>query len=604
MSSKLPIGVATTYKHPMSNAASHIHFNNRLRAVVVALSATAIVAISGCQSQDPAGTPPAAPVPAPEPVAATSGQADLNAAETLLRAGDASAADAIAERLSSQAEAGDLPPTAEFDLHLLEVRIALALNDLAQAEDALRRARPGDAAQRARHTRLAAQFDVAAGRPGAGAARLATIDAAAVTDPTTLVATLWDYARRARADTAADADDVPGTAADAWRALLADYQEALTPRQQERVWAQWRAAHPRHIAALAPPPFLSDAAMPRRIALMLPLSGTLAPAARAVRDGFVAAYFASAPPSWQSIRLYDTAAASVAALYGQAVTDDAALVVGPLAKEATRELWALNPDLPVLALNTVPATPAPAPAAAPRIQFALAAVADGRALGRRLSADGARRIALFRGGEWSESAAAELQAHLGADAQVVATSVLRDVKGVTANVAETLGVAASQQRHQQLARHFGGTVHFTARRRQDVDAVAALVEADYLASLRPALAFHFAADVPIYASSQALRDGGEGPGLDGARVCGMPWQLHPPRSKAALQGAFEQVGGAMEALFAFGVDAFRIANRLDDFNGGRPLRGGTGWLTLGNDGVVQRELVWAEVRNGRFRALP
>lgn len=548
-------------------------------------------------------TPPVAPVDVREPAVSTSGQAALDTAETLLREGDAGGADAIAERLSSQAEAGGLAPTAQFDLHLLEARIGLALNDPERVGEALRRARPGDAAQRARHTRLAAELDAASGRLGAAAARLATIDAAAVSNPTELVATLWDYARLARDHAGAVSDDMPGTADDAWRALVADYHEALTPRQQERVWAQWRAAHPRHLAALAPPPFVSDAAMPRRIALMLPLSGALAPAARAVRDGFVAAYFASAPPPWQSIRLYDTAAASVEALYGQAVADDAALVVGPLAKEATRAMWALNPGLPVLALNTVPATAAAAPAVAPRIQFALAAVDDGRAIGRRLSADGARRIALFRGGEWSERAAAELQASLEADAQVVATGVLRDIKGVTANVAETLGVAASQQRHQQLARHFGGTVHFTARRRQDVDAVAALVEADFLASLRPALAFHFAADVPIYASSQALR-GADRRELNGARICGMPWQLHPPRAKAALQGAFEQVSGAMEALFAFGVDAFRIANRLGDFGGDRPLRGGTGLLTLGNDGVVKRELVWAEVRNGSFRALP
>lgn len=567
----------------------------------LAAGVTVIVAISGCQAQDAPDAPPARPAPTDEPTAPAAERTELETAAELLDQGDASGADSIAARLAEEAEAGGLAATSHFDLRVLEARIALALGDLERAASAVRNARPGDAAQHATHIQLSAQLDAAAGRPAVAAARLASIDPAALDDPTALVATLWEYAHRAPARGAAQ-PNVHDTAAAAWQAFLADYSEALTPRQQRDVWMRWSAAHPRHIAALTEPPLPSDNAMPRRIALMLPLSGTLAPAARAVRDGFVAAYFASAPPPWQSIRLYDTAAASIETLYDEALADDTALVVGPLAKEATRRLWALNPDLPVLALNTVAVDAAPA--LAPRLQFALAAEDDGRAIGRRVSADGARRIALFRAGEWSERAAAELAASLGPEVQVVAAGVLRDIKDVTANVAQTLGVEASQQRHRQLARHFGSTVHFTARRRQDVDAVAALVGADYLASLRPALAFHFAADMPVYASSQALRAGGDERGLNGARVCGMPWQLHPPRVKAVLQGAFDQVSGAMEALFAFGVDAFRIANRLGDFQGGQPLPGGTGLLTLGDDGVVRRQLDWAEVRNGRFLPLP
>ncbi len=546
--------------------------------------------------------------PAPTTPATSSDRAALNAADALLNAGDADAASAIAVRLAAKAAAGGLADALHFDLRMLEARIAAANGDVDGARQLLRQMRPFNAAQRANRIRFAARLDAEAGLPAQAAARLANLDADAVDNPASVVATLWAYALRAPASAMATQHSAPGTTAAAWQALLMAYNDALTPRQQRNVWEQWRAAHPNHIAARAEPPLASAAAMPGRIALLLPLSGPLEAAARAVRDGFLAAYLASAPPPWQTVRIYDTDAASVEALYAQALADDAALVVGPLAKEATRRLWALPAGLPVLALNTVPASagnadPPPSAQSAQRIQFALAAEDDGRAIGRRLSADGARRVALFRGGAWSERAATALRTGLGPETQVVAAGMLQDIKDVTTNVAQTLGVVASSERHRALAQHFGSDVEFTARRRQDVDAVAALVEADYLPSLRRALAFHFAADVPIYASAQALRTAGGGRELDGARVCGMPWQLQPPRAKATLQGAFDQLSGAMEALFAFGVDAFRIANQLEDFHAGAKILGGAGVLTLGQDGVVRRELACAAVRGDRLEPL-
>ena len=177
---------------------------------------------------------------------------------------------------------------------------------------------------------------------------------------------------------------------------------------------------------------------------------------------------------------------------------------------------------------------------------------------------------------------------------------------ITSVVGETLLIEASQHRHLRLARVVGDDVEFTPRRRADVDAVIALIEGSQLASLKPALAFHFASDLPIYASSQAGRDVPNQDDLELLRICDMPWRLYPPQIKAGMREAFPNNRGTADALFAFGLDAYRLVNqmsRLTASTDGR-IMGITGILSLGPDGVIHREPVWALVRNGRFEPLP
>lgn len=575
----------------------------RNAAPTVLVCASLIVAIAGCQTQS---GPEAAPAPRPQPDtqpvgAETDETGGLNAAAQRLASGDVVGAQALAAALALREAAGELSPGERFRWRLLEANIALALEDLPRARSQLQAAVPPDARARTWATLLAARIDAAAGRPAQAAGRLARLRPAALENPAAVVATLWDYGRRIPPHGIAAHIEAAAGAERAWWRLVLAHNEALTPRQQRQAWLSWRSAHARHVAASAEPPLRDATSMPGRIALFLPLSGALGPAALAVRDGFIAAYLASAPPPSQSIRVYDTAAQPLEDLYEQALADDAALIVGPLGKENAQRLWALDPSTPVLALNTVPTATSRAQTGQ-RIQFALAAEDDGRAIAQRLKADGVRRVVLFRAGQWSGRAAAALRAHLDASTEVVAATLLSDIREVTAAVAEALTVTASNARHQDVAQHFRTDVKFTTRRRRDIDAVVALLEADYLASLQPALAFHFASELPVYISSQGLRDA-PAAGFDGARVCGMPWRLHPPPLKAELQGPFADVGGALEALFAFGVDAFRIANRLADVNASTPIAGAVGLLTLGEDGVVRRELAWAEVRDGAFEPL-
>ena len=113
------------------------------------------------------------------------------------------------------------------------------------------------------------------------------------------------------------------------------------------------------------------------LALILPLSGALAPTAEAVRDGFMAA--ALKTPNHLPVRLYDSgnSNASSLAAYQQALREGASFVVGPLRKESIAAIAALGQlPAPVLALNYLDET---AQAPANFFQFGLAPEDEARA---------------------------------------------------------------------------------------------------------------------------------------------------------------------------------------------------------------------------------
>ncbi len=139
---------------------------------------------------------------------------------------------------------------------------------------------------------------------------------------------------------------------------------------------------------------------PTQIALLLPLSGPLANAGQAIRDGFIAAFYHAA--SLARVRVYDTNGASIGAVYEQASTDGAQLVVGPLDKQSVVDINLLPyRRVPVLALNYLPPGVA---AGAGLFQFGLAIEDEAHAIARRVYEDGFPRVAIVESDlDWSDA---------------------------------------------------------------------------------------------------------------------------------------------------------------------------------------------------------
>ena len=137
-----------------------------------------------------------------------------------------------------------------------------------------------------------------------------------------------------------------------------------------------------------------------QIALLLPLSGRLAEAGEAIRDGFMAAYYADKGPQQAAVRLYD-AAGDAAPVFRKALEDGASFVVGPLGKENVAAVRALaDGKVPVLVLNHLTDTDS-----VPKhfYQFALAPEDEARQIAERAAEAGQLTAAvLVPTGDWGQ----------------------------------------------------------------------------------------------------------------------------------------------------------------------------------------------------------
>lgn len=389
----------------------------------------------------------------------------------------------------------------------------------------------------------------------------------------------------------------------AWWSLAQAQYEAFSTRNRLDAWRQWRETHRGHPADQAPPPDLEALRTARRgirIALLVPLSGPLAGAGQAIRDGFAAAYLTAIPSAEDALAVVDTARHGAVDAYRRAVARGAELVVGPLRKEAVAAIAALPPSVPTVALNAIDGA-----GQANLVQLAYAIEDEAATIARAISTQGLERVLLLGvSAAWSERAEDRLRTELGTFAQapeIIDGGEVAGVRSVTGAVGEGLGVAASQQRSDELHRLLRRDLEFAPWRRDDIDAIVALVGGAQMAALMPALDFHSAQSLPLYVPSTAMR-GVALRRLRGVRTCGVPWQPHEPAIAATLRRSFSGTAN-VTALQALGVDAFRIGHRLMQPQRGALLPvvfGSTGTLTIDDDLRVRRELHWSRVVNGRF----
>lgn len=527
----------------------------------------------------------------------------------------------VVDRLETPLTADGLPLAAALDdssrfrLQAIALQLALATgDDEAEFERRLAVLRPVDADQRLTAERLRAlvlmrtdDFDATLALI-AVAERWLDNDAFATLAPVLpdISAAVWRQLSKLSTPALATlARSAPSSAARDWLQLAESFNAALTGREQALLWREWQAKHPRHVAARFPPPSVAQVATEgRQLALLVPLTGALATAAEAVRDGFTAAYLFAWPTRDRGdapvIRIYDTGAMSVGAAYRRAQADGAEIIVGPLEKASVAELVSQSPTLPVVALNSLDHA---SEAGFGVLQLALAVEDDASAIAATLAEDGVERIVLFDNPQrWAARARERFEAELSV-VEVVAAGTLHGVADATEVAGDMLNVAASHARHAELSQLTGLELGFTPRRRDDVDAVVAFVEGSQLMALKPALDFHFAADLPVYAPSRAVRGVAWGR-LSGVRVCDIPWRLHQhPLRTAAVSFATNR--GTLASFFALGVDGFRIANQVSRLTAyGEGIAGSTGVLSLAENGRIHRRLAWGEVVNGRLVPMP
>lgn len=426
--------------------------------------------------------------------------------------------------------------------------------------------------------------------------------------------TIWNLVSSLPEPAASGADsDLSG-----WLELARATKGGGTLEQQQEAIDQWVAQNPQHPAAEQLPQALVKlrelASQPlTRIALLLPQEGQLASVARALRDGFLAAHYQAeqAGQNPPQIQVYDSARiGSLDAFYQQAQADGVQLVVGPLEKPLVKQL-SDREQLPIttLALNY---SDAGQEGPAQLFQFGLAAEDEAREAARRAWDDGMRRaVALVPRGDWGDRVLdAFRQDWQARGGTLIAAEHVDQPVELARQIADLFQLRESEARARRLQNTLGTSLDAQPARRQDVDFIFLAATPQQAQQIKPTLAFQYAGDVPVYATSHLFTGAhsqAQYQDLEGIRFCETPWLLDtqdPLRQQVSSQ--WPQAGGSLGRLYAMGVDAYRLAPRLNQLKALPDSRvdGLTGSLSLTPTQRIERQLPWAEFRNGKVQRLP
>ena len=382
--------------------------------------------------------------------------------------------------------------------------------------------------------------------------------------------------------------------------------------------ARWRDANPRHpaLAVIGEVEAFDQElrSYPKQVALLLPLSGRSGPVGKAIQNGFLGAYFATAGAldDRQSVRIYDVIAeGGASAAYQNAVADGAEFVVGPLLKKNVTELANdILVPVPVLTLNYLPDDTLAPPGL---YQFALAPEDEAASAAVRATGDGyTRAVALVPSNDWGrrvlQSFATEFEGMGGTLLDY--RSYAPDKQDFSNEIENLMGLAGSVQRYRRMRANLGGNLQFDPRRRQDAEFIFLAAASGPARLLKSQLKFHYSGDLPAYSTSSVNSlDGRSNTDLNGIMFADTPWLIDPqpwirylPPAYAEYWPEERQLG----RLHAMGYDAYNLiaslyANRSNEMI---ELDGATGHLFLDQQGRIHRRLAWAQFQRGQAVALP
>ncbi|MGI9275917.1 MAG: penicillin-binding protein activator [Endozoicomonas sp.] len=422
-----------------------------------------------------------------------------------------------------------------------------------------------------------------------------------------------------------------------WLQLALLYRPGTALDQQIQKLEEWRQRWLGHPAEVYLPINLDSLKaeafqQPGKVALLLPINGPLAPAGRAVRDGFIAAFYQSAGKQQDSlsdntpeIMILDTSKGNISDLVYEARSQGAELIIGPLDKSSVQELSRTpNPGVPILALNYTGSDSGPAPETSPNqlqtpatdlnfFQYGLSTEDEARMAAKRGLLDGHQRaILLTPDSSWGRRAANSFtEEWLKGGGELAGKATFAKDTEFSKLAGEVLQVEQSQQRARQLNRLLRSRLGFEPRRRQDVDMIFMPANPQEARQMKPALSYQFAGNIPVYSTSTAFSgatDQSRDQDLNNLRIPIMHWYIpnnSNPLEKEIISiwpGAKSQYG----SLYAMGADAFHLYPRLHQLASlpGSRIEGLTGWLSIDSQGRVVRELSWQIFRNGRLSPLP
>lgn len=383
----------------------------------------------------------------------------------------------------------------------------------------------------------------------------------------------------------------------------------------------WQQKYPNHPAFInIIPNILENSKMLTKqvtqIALLLPSMGKYNNAAIAIREGFMAARYASRSDK-PTIKIYNTDADNIITRYTQAISEGADMIVGPLQKSAIKKLIE-HGDITIttLALNQYNGThdvssrsnTSPLPAI---IQFSLSPEEEAKQVAERAWFDGhVRAISITAFDKRSQRIHDAFTSHWQELGGIFLehVSIGEDVKELHKPIKNVLNIDQSEKRNQTLRSVLGRSLKTEIRRRQDVDLIFMVVTPAIARQLVPQLHYYGTENISLYSISNIYTGNintREDSDINGVWFVDMPWAIDPTNEYSTLRRMIEHYQKptllAYNRLYAFGIDAYRLIPRLTELSlqPNQQYEGKTGYLKINHKGQVQRRLIWAQFLDGK-----
>ncbi len=372
---------------------------------------------------------------------------------------------------------------------------------------------------------------------------------------------------------------------------------------QTRELDNWYAANSEHPARERPPSQLldlirSELEAPLSVALVLPLSGRLQAAGEAVLDGFLSATFKTASEGYLTpeIEIFDSAALPLELIAELIANGSFDMVIGPLDAENVQAFTRVIPkELPTLFLNSLPTEYNPSPN---QLGYSLAVESEAHQAAQTAIEKGYKNalVIIEDSGIGERAAGAFAENWLQEDRQIYDMVRLSDATTLTQRLEQSFHVDQSEQRKTKLQSLLGKALEFTPRRRQDIDTIFLASNSTLAKQVTPTLAFLFAQDVPVLATSRVFdenSDPEDNRDLAALEFLSPPWQA---REDQPLEQAESSTPLELQKLEAMGVDAFYLSRRFRQFEDpGFRYRGKTGNIFLGRTGSLSRTMEWVRI---------
>ncbi len=364
---------------------------------------------------------------------------------------------------------------------------------------------------------------------------------------------------------------------------------------------QWKSRYRNHPGNMILPSPLTTVepylfATPKKIALLLPVSGKLAGPGNAVRDGFMQAYATAQRSGNLAVQVYDTDKASALSLYQQAIAEGADYVVGPLGKADVSAIASINHPVPTLLLNDVAQN-----VKQNAYQFGLSPVSEARQVAVRARKNGHKRtLVIAPTGPWGdEVAAAFMNQWRAGGGEVVDTLRFGEHDSIAPAVKQLLH-ATEMERPSRTNQHVvDPKAQIEPRRRQDFDMIFLLAYPSKARQIMPMLRYYFVGDVPVYATSAVYSGSANAQkdrDLDGIIFCDMPWVFN---NQMGYKNWPEQ-WNSYNRLYALGMDSFVLVNQLNQLLlfPAMGMSDRSGVLYLNSNQQIARILTWGKISKG------